>query len=202
MALSAVPIAATAPAASATIITTCPPGVTNPAYCTKHFVCPKAHGRLGGTTLGLVHLFEERSKLDKAYVKAGSKITHRHRKYQDVFCLRPIGVRVNYGTQRTVRELAPGQASRYVGRALWASTSNKHYKLNGVTSGTSLSKAEKKFPGGNLIPIGANNWYIVHRSVSSVVLKTRHGKVEEVGIAVPELTVTRDQQAKFMRTFH
>jgi hypothetical protein len=202
LSLSAVPIAATAPSAAAKLVKKCPPGVTNPAYCRKVFVCPKATGRLHGATLGLVHLFEQRARLERAYLRAGSKITHRHRKYQDVFCLQGGPIRVNYGTKRTVHELAPGQNSKYLGRALWASTANRHYRAKGITNGSSLRKAEKAFPNGNLIPIGQNQWYLSHGSVATIVLKTRHGKVQEVGIAVPQLTVTAQDQATFLRTFH
>jgi hypothetical protein len=194
VALSMVPM----PAAAKTIFK-CPAGVTNHRYCTK--VCPKAMGRLRGTRLGLTNLGESRAALRKAYINAGSRLV-RHHKFRDVFCLNPKGVRVGYGSPALLRSHSTKLRKRYRGRAVEATTSNSHYALKGIRFRSSLRAAEKKFPGGNLIHVGLNLWYVVHRSPATAVFKTRHGKVGEVGIAVAALTVTRSEQKKFIRSFH
>ena len=56
--------------------------------------CPAATGKLSGTTLGLVRLGMARAQARRAYTKS----SNRGKKYEDFFCLTPIGVRV--GTAR------------------------------------------------------------------------------------------------------
>jgi len=49
--------------------------------------------------------------------------------------------------------------------------------------------------------IGANSWYLAPNGPSTAVLKVRHGIVEEIGIAVKQLTRGRSAELRFLESF-
>ncbi|HUZ30157.1 MAG TPA: hypothetical protein VMU90_12990 [Solirubrobacteraceae bacterium] len=54
---------------------------------------------------------------------------------------------------------------------------------------------------GQRVRPGANDRYLGPAGSVSVVLKVRHGEVQEVGVAERPLTLTRRAQAIFMGSF-
>jgi hypothetical protein len=159
--------------------------------------CPAAAGPLSGGKLGSIRLGMTREEARRAYRHSSD----RGERYEDFFCLTPIGIRVGYASPKLLATLpAPGRAS-VRGRVVWASTSNPRYAIMGVRPGAVLEAASRRLHVGKVLPIGLNDWYLAPAGSVTAVLKVRHGVVEEVGIADRALTLTRKRQTTFMHSF-
>ena len=159
--------------------------------------CPAAGGRLHGTTLGLVRLGMTRAQARRAY----SRSSDRGRRFMDFFCLTPQGVRVGYASPELLRNLPAGERGRLRGRVVWVSTANRVYSVHGVRPGARLALAAHRLRLSRGLKIGLNWWYFAPNGTASVVLKVRHGLVEEVGIAMKALTQDTAAQRAFMASF-
>jgi hypothetical protein len=84
---------------------------------------------------------------------------------------------------------------------VWASTSSPVYDVRGIRPGATLSSAEGLLPHGNLLRVGANDWYLAPAGAATAVLKVRGGIVQEIGIGDKRLTRTRSAQFVFMTSF-
>jgi hypothetical protein len=159
--------------------------------------CPQATGRLSGTTLGLVKLGMTRAQVHHAYHHSSNHGT----RYEDFFCLTPIGVRVGYASPALLKTLSKTERRRFEGRVVWASTSNDHYDIHGVRPGATLAAARKHLKLTGPFHIGLNEWYLAPYGSSTAVLKVRHGTVEEIGIAEKSLTKGHQHQRAFLKSF-
>jgi hypothetical protein len=160
--------------------------------------CPRATGRLHGRRLGRVRLGMTRAQARRAYRRSSD----RGRRYEDFFCLTPIGVRVGYASPKLLRTLAPRQRRRWAGRVVWASTSNPYYALQGIRPGAQLARAARRLHTGKGFHIGANWWYFApYAKGARALLKVRRGTVQEIGVASAALTKGRKAQASFLTSF-
>lgn len=159
--------------------------------------CPLASGTLRGKALGRVHLGMTRAQARTAYTRA----TNHHSKYEDFFCLTPIGVRVGYASPKLLARVRHSLRAALKGRVVWISTANPYFALRGVTPGATLAAARKHLRLGRPFHIGANDWYLVANGSSTGVLKVRKGIVEEVGIANKRITRTRKADRAFLGSF-
>jgi hypothetical protein len=160
--------------------------------------CPAATGSLDSTRLGLIHLGMTRRQAHYAY----RRHSDRGRRYEDFFCLTPIGVRVGYGSPKLLRAIRHSKRPRYSGHVVWASTSNPHYALDKVRVGESALTAAKLLRTGSPLHIGLNYWYLAVKRKLTLVLKVRGGAVQEVGIATNALTRRRAEQRTLMHSFY
>jgi hypothetical protein len=151
--------------------------------------CPAASGKVKGSTLGLVHLGMTRHQAAKAFTHSSS----RGQKYEQFFCLTPIGVRVGYGS--------PKLPKRYRGKVIWISTSSAHYAVAGVGPGATVTAARAKLKLGKVFVIGLNDWYLAPDGSVTAIFKARGGIMEEIGIAEKALTGTRKAQRTFLSSF-
>jgi hypothetical protein len=151
--------------------------------------CPAATGSVHATTLGLVKLGLTRKQAERAFTHSSS----RGQKYEQFFCLTPVGVRVGYGSPKLPR--------RYRARVVWISTASAFYAADGVRVGATVAAAGKKLKLGKVFVIGLNDWYLARFGSVTAVLKARHGVVEEIGIGVAALTKTRSAQRTFLTSF-
>jgi hypothetical protein len=151
--------------------------------------CPAATGSVHGTALGLVKLGITRKQAAKAFTHSSS----RGQKYEQFFCLTPVGVRVGYGSPKLPRS--------YRGRVVWISTASAFYAVGGVRVGATVAAAGKKLKLGKVFVIGANDWYLARFGSVTAVLKARHGAVQEIGIGEAALTKTRTSQRTFLTSF-
>ncbi len=159
--------------------------------------CPGATGKLDGTTLGLV-------KLGMTRKQARSKYKHssdRGKKYEDFFCLTPIGVRVGYASPKLLDTLPKAKRGKFKNRVIWASTSSAFYTLKGVRAGATIKAASRKLKTGKPFHIGKNIWYLASNGSSTAVLKVRQGIVEEIGIGDKALTTGHKAQRNFLNSF-
>jgi hypothetical protein len=160
--------------------------------------CPTATGRVRGTTVGLARLGMTRAAVRRAY-RHSSDRGHR---YEDFFCLTPIRVRVGYGSPALSRSLSRRERHRLSGHVVWISTSNRRYALHGIRQGvTTLTGARARRRLTRALHIGRNFWYLAPNGASTAVLKVRHGRVEEIGIAVKQIMRGRRAQRIFLKSF-
>jgi hypothetical protein len=159
--------------------------------------CPAATGRVSGNTLGLVKLGMTRARARRAYTHSSD----RGKRYEDFFCLTPIGVRVGYGSPTLLKTLRAGERKRFKGRVVWASTSNPFYAIRGLRPGATLAVARKHLKLTGPFHVGLNFWYLGTHGRSTAVLKVRRRIVEEIGIADKSLTKSHKAQRKFLRSF-
>ena len=155
--------------------------------------CPAATGSLTGQKLGLVRLGMTRPQVRHAYTHS----SNRGRRYEDFFCLTPIGVRVGYGSPA----LPKPARRRLASRVIWASTSSAYYTVQGVRVGATVATADKRLKLTGPIHIGLNDWYLAPNGASAAVLKVRRGIIEEIGIGDKALTNTRKAQLAFLKSF-
>ena len=168
-----------------------PPGRPAPAGC------PRATGRLAGRRLGLIRLGMTRAEARRAYRHSSD----RGRRYEDFFCLTPIGIRVGYASPKLLRRLPARQRRQVRGRVVWVSTANASYSLRGVRPGMRLASAAKRARVGRGFHVGANWWYFVPGHAANGLLKVRRGLVEEIGLADRTLTRGRAAQRRFVQSF-
>jgi hypothetical protein len=159
--------------------------------------CPPATGSLSGSKLGLIHLGMTKQQARHAYTHSST----RGQQYKDFFCLTPYGVRVGYASPKLLRGLPVRERGRYKGRVVWASTDNARYAVGGIRAGATLAAAEKALPHGYYFRVGANYWYLAPAQGATAVLKVRHNVVEEVGIAVKQLTGSHKADRELMTSF-
>ena len=159
--------------------------------------CPEATGRLSGRRLGPARLGMTRAQARRAFTRSSD----RGKRYEDFFCLTPVGVRVGYASPKLVRTLGGAERRRVRGRVVWASTANAFYSLRGVRPGMALSRARRRLALGRGFHVGLNWWYFAAHGSSRGLLKVRRGTVEEIGLA--ETTVTRGRRAQrvFLTSF-
>jgi hypothetical protein len=160
--------------------------------------CPKATGRMTGHRIGLARLGLRRAAVRHRYTHHAT----RGRRYEDFFCLTPIGVRVGYATPLLLRTLSAHMRRELRGKVVWASTSNPYYSIDGVRPGESIARASRRLHTTRPFHIGRNHWYLARRAGYTVVLKVRHGVVGEIGIAENSLTATRAQESVLMHSFY
>jgi hypothetical protein len=159
--------------------------------------CPSAGGRLSGSRLGAVRLGMSRRQAQRAFTRSS---TRGHR-YMEFFCLSPSGVRVGYASPKLHRGLSTREWRRARGRVVIVLTADRHYALRGVRPGVRVAAVKRRLHLGRPFHVGLNFWYLTPSRRVHGVLKVRHGRVQEIGIANGRLTRTRSSTARFLRTF-
>jgi hypothetical protein len=114
---------------------------------------------------------------------AYTKSSNRGKKYEDFFCLTPIGVRVGYGSPKLDESLPKAERARLADRVIWASTSSSHYALDGIRVGATIAAAGKTPKLTAPIHVGLNYWYLAPNRPSTAVLKVRGQIIKEIGIS-------------------
>jgi hypothetical protein len=161
-------------------------------------LCPKPSGRLSGINVGRLAVGMTRSR-------ARRLMPHftRTRNGFDNFCLRAgWGIRAGYASNKLLRSIAAKQRKRYRGRIVIALTANRFYALQGVRPRTKVSAVRRKLHLGRPFHVGLNFWYVVRGRRANGVLKVRHGRIQEVGLATRAQTRNRAAQHRFFRSMN
>jgi hypothetical protein len=156
--------------------------------------CAAATGRLHRGTVGRLSLGMTRSR-------ARRQITHyasHGRAHEDFFCLRPKGIRAGYGFKRLLRPLRAAQRRHLNGRIVFMSTAAHRYRLHGVRPGMTVAAASRRMHLSGRMKLGYNVWYLAPNGSTRGTLKTRHGKVLEVGLANQALTSSRTREKRLL----
>jgi hypothetical protein len=159
--------------------------------------CPAATGKLSGGKVGLVKLGDTRKQAEKAYTHSSNRGT----RYEEFFCLTPIGIRVGYPSPKLLHKLAAHQRAKYTGRVIWISTSSAYYAIDGIRPGATIAAAGKKLKLSKVFRIGLNDWYLAPVGSVTAILKVRNGIVQEIGVADKQLTRSRTAQRLFLTSF-
>jgi hypothetical protein len=154
--------------------------------------CPAPSGRLAVNRLGPVKLSDTRAQARRELRFS----SNRGRRYMDFFCLSSSGIRIGYASPKLLRSLPRRERSRYIGRAILILTANRHFTLQGIRLG---ARVTRRF--GKPFKVGLNTWYLIPNGASRGVLKTRDGRVQEIGIANKQLTATRGAAWRFLMSF-
>jgi len=170
-------------------------GVRVPVPYVRH--CPAAAGKLSGQALGPVKLGESKTRARRAFAHS----SNRGQRYEDFFCLTPIGIRVGYASPKAVAKLSSPRRKALQGRVIWISTSSAYYAINGIRPGAMITAAAKKLKLGKVFRIGLNDWYLAPAGPVTAILKVRHSIVQEIGIANKQLTQGRSAQRTFLTSF-
>lgn len=160
--------------------------------------CPQTRGPLGGLALGPVRLTMTRAGVHRTFARNAT----RRRRYLEFFCLVPSGIRVGYASPKLLRPLSPSRRRRLTGRVVEILTANRHFALRGVRVRMRIGPAARRLKLGRPYHVGLNYWYLVPNGASRGVLKVRHGRVQEIGIADRRLTQTRGASRIFLRSFN
>jgi glucosylceramidase len=170
------------------------PKATVPA---PHAGCPAPTGKLSGRSVGPIALGETRARVRHGLRRSKD----RRAPYTDVFCFRPIGIRVGFPPPSAARRLTLRVRRATAGRVVLILTANRHYALRGVRPGTPLASAKRRLRLERPIRAGLNTWYLAPATGVTGVLKVRRGRVAEVGIADPRLTRPRRLAIHFLTSF-
>jgi hypothetical protein len=82
-----------------------------------------------------------------------------------------------------------------------ALTATHSYALHGVRTRVSLRSVAKKLHASRAYVVGLNTWYLTPNGSSRGILKVRHGKIQEIGIANKALTGSPKAIKRFLRGF-
>lgn len=171
--------------------------ITPPSYSQSGSTssrCQLATGRLHRGTVGRLSLGMTRARArqrDTHYASHG-------RRHEDFFCLRPKGIRAGYGYKQLLRVLPKAQRRHLSGRIVFMSTAAKRYQLRGVRPGTSVARARRRLHLNRAMKLGHNTWYLAPHGSNRLTLKTRHGKVLEIGLANRSLTSSRAREKRLL----
>lgn len=151
--------------------------------------CPAATGNLFGPWLGRVRLGMTRAQARHAYTRSST----RGKRYEDFFCLTPIGVRVGYGSKHVPKAFRK--------KVIWASTSSAYYALRGIRVGATIAAAGKSLKLAGPYKVGRNSWYLTADGAANGIFKVRAGLIEEIGIAERKLTGSTAARKRFLHSF-
>jgi hypothetical protein len=127
--------------------------------------------------------------------------SNRGKRYEDFFCLTPVGTRVGYASPRLLAGLPARERHTVSGRVVWISTSNPIYAIDGIRPGATLTAAQAAIHLDAPLVIGRNTWYLGPAGPVTAVLKVRDALVQEIGIANPSLTRTAAGRRTLMHSF-
>lgn len=142
-------------------------------------LCPPPSGRLAGRRLGPVSL-----GMPPGQVQHVLPLLVWKRGIWEDFCVQGHpGIRVAVPSVRLMRSL-PRPARRQVsGRVIIALTANPYYSLRGIRPGVRVAKVARSLHLGRPYHVGLNTWYVIPDGAADGLLKVRHGRILEVGIA-------------------
>lgn len=160
--------------------------------------CPAPTGRLRGSHLGPIALRQKRARARAAL----SRFSTRHRRDMDFFCLAGGGIRAGYPSARLLRSLPRADRRRFRGRVVLALTADRFYALHGIRPGARIAAARRRLRVRSRFTIGRNTWYVLRGGGGAAgILKVRHRRIEEIGIAPRALTGSRSAARRFMASF-
>ena len=156
--------------------------------------CISSRGRARGRRLGP-------AKLGRTRRRQRRLLRHRARVARpgiDSYCVRGGGrLRIGYPTRRLFRR----QRRIARRRAILILTSSKRFSVRGLKRGTRTRKLRRRLHHERRFRVGHNVWYLARARHSTLVFKTRHGRVLEVGIANRRLTPSRRSARRFLRSW-
>jgi hypothetical protein len=158
--------------------------------------CASLRGSISGKRLHRARLGRKRSTIRRAYPSRRAKGSF------DYFCLadgRVVGA--GYPSARLRRGIGRRERRRVKGRAVLLLTTSTHLRMRKLRVGSSSRSVRRRLHKEKRYRVGSNVWYLARAKSSTLVFKTRRGKVRSLGVADRRLTSTRRKQKRFLRGF-
>ncbi len=160
--------------------------------------CLNTDATLTGTQLGPAKLGRRLAE-QRAIFQGANKQTRAN---LDRYCAEGGGnFRIGYPTPRLTRTLSSALRRKVRDRVVIVLTSSKRFSVVGIKVGDTTSTALRKLRGERAFKIGSNTWYVARRGNARLLVKTKNGKVGEIGIGDPRLTTTPKATKRFLNAW-
>ena len=167
-------------------------GLISPAGCLN------TDATLSGTQLGPAKLGRRLAE-QRAIFQGANKQTRAN---LDRYCAEGGGnFRIGYPTPRLMATLSSALKRKVRGRVVIVLTSSKRFSVGGIKVGDTTAAALRKLSGERAFKIGSNTWYVAKRGNARLLVKTKNGKVGEVGIGDPRLSTTSKATKRFLNAW-
>ena len=167
-------------------------GLISPAGCLN------TDGTLTGKQLGPARLGRRLAE-QRAVFEGANRQTRAN---LDRFCAEGGGnFRIGYPTPRLTRKLSRGLKRKVKGRVVIVLTSSRRFSLRGIVVGDTVAEARSRLTREQKFKIGSNTWYVAKRGGARLLVKTKGGKVREVGIGDPRLTTSAKATKRFLNAW-
>src|SRR5688500_14893710 len=80
-------------------------------------------------------------------------------------------------------------------------TSSRRFSVAGIEVGDAVAEARRRLAGEKAFRIGSNTWYVAKRGAARLLVKTRNGRVGEIGIGDPRLSTTAKSTKRFLNAW-
>ena len=120
----------------------------------------------------------------------------------DRYCAEGGGnFRIGYPTPRLNAKLSKKLARKVKGRVVIVLTSSKRFSLAGIEVGDSVADARGKLKREKTFKVGSNTWYVTKRGGARLLVKTKGGRVREIGIGDARLTTSTRATKRFLNAW-
>jgi hypothetical protein len=160
--------------------------------------CLNTDGTLTGRQLGPARLGRRLAE-QRAIFQGANRQTRAN---LDRFCAEGGGnFRIGYPTPRLTRTISRALARKVKDRVVIVLTSSRRFSLAGIKVGDSVSKARSRLAREKAFRIGSNTWYVAKRGSARLLVKTKNGRVGEIGIGDPRLSTTAKATKRFLNAW-
>ena len=160
--------------------------------------CLNTDATLTGTQLGPAKLGRGLAE-QRAIFQGANKQTRAN---LDRYCAEGGGnFRIGYPTPRLMRTLSRALQRRVKDRVVIVLTSSKRFSVGGIRVGDTTAVALRKLSRERAFKVGSNTWYLAKRGKARLLVKTRNGRVGEIGIGDPRLTTTAKATKRFLNAW-
>ncbi len=160
--------------------------------------CVNADAAVKKKRMGPVRLGRTR-KAQRKIFKGGKR---RTRGGLDRYCVAGGGaLKIGYPTTKLGRRLKPSLRRKVNKRVVLILTSSRRFSLKGIHAGDSPRSARRQLKGERRFQSGANTWYVTKLNGSRLLVKTRGGRVREIGIGHTSLSRSRQATKYFLTSW-
>jgi hypothetical protein len=160
--------------------------------------CLNTEATLSGTQLGPAKLGRKLAE-QRAIFQGANKQTRAN---LDRYCAEGGGnFRIGYPTPRLMATLSTALQRKVKDRVVIVLTSSKRFSLGGIKVGDATAAARGKLSGERAFRVGSNTWYVAKRGKARLLVKTKKGRVGEIGIGDPRLSSTPQATKRFLNAW-
>ena len=160
--------------------------------------CLNTDATLSGTQLGPAKLGRKLAE-QRAIFQGANKQTRAN---LDRYCAEGGGnFRIGYPTPRLTTKLSRSMRRKVKDRVVIVLTSSKRFSLGGIKVGDATGSALRRLNRERAFRVGSNTWYVARRGKARLLVKTKNGRVGEIGIGDPRLTPTPKATKRFLNAW-
>jgi hypothetical protein len=106
--------------------------------------------------------------------------------------------RIGYPTARLARTVDHSLRRKIKGRVVLILTSSRRFSVNEIKRGQRVRRVRRRLPAEQRLKTRKNTWYVAPGHRSRLIVKTKRGRVREIGIADRRLTRDMDEIERFL----